>query len=77
MTANCEEAMAKKIARWQAAETIGISARQMRRWQERLEAFGYGGLFDRRRGQPFPKASPSARNMTSCTFIARLIAALE
>jgi seryl-tRNA(Sec) selenium transferase len=27
-------AMAKKITRWQAAEILGISDRQMRRWPE-------------------------------------------
>src|SRR5205814_369194 len=37
-------AMAKKITWWQAAEIIGISDRQMRRWRERYEAFGYDGL---------------------------------
>jgi hypothetical protein len=31
-------AMAKKITWWQAAEIIGISDRQMRRWHERLIA---------------------------------------
>ena len=50
-------AMAKKITWWQAAEIIGISDRQMRRWRERLEEHGYDGLFDRRRGQPSPQAS--------------------
>src|SRR5450755_4819095 len=44
----------------QAAEIIGISDRQMRRWRERLEEFGYDGLFDRRRGQPSPKRVPLA-----------------
>jgi transposase len=53
-------AMAKKITWWQAAEIIGISDRQMRRWHERLEEFGYDGLFDRRRGQPSPKRVPLA-----------------
>jgi transposase len=53
-------AMAKKITWWQAAEIIGISDRQMRRWHERLEKFGYDGLFDRRRGQPSPKRVPLA-----------------
>jgi transposase len=48
-------AIAKKITWWQAAEIIGISDRQMRRWRERYEEFGYDGLFDRRRGQPSPK----------------------
>ena len=44
-------AMAKKITWWQAAEIIGISDRQMRRWHERYEEFGFRGLFDRRSGQ--------------------------
>jgi transposase len=51
-------AMAKKITWWQAAEIIGISCRQMRRWRERDERHGYDGLFDRRRGQPSPKRVP-------------------
>src|SRR5437879_8155187 len=53
-------AIAKKITWWQAAEIIGISDRQMRRWKERYEEFGYDGLFDRRRGQPSPKRVPLA-----------------
>jgi transposase len=48
-------ALAKKITWWQAAEIIGISDRQMRRWHQRYEEFGYDGLFDRRRGKPSPK----------------------
>src|SRR5437879_1491201 len=48
-------AMAKKITWWQAAEIIGISDRQMRRWRQRYEEFGYDGLFDRRRGKPSPQ----------------------
>ena len=48
-------ALAKKITWWQAAEIIGISDRQLRRWRERYEEFGYDGLFDRRRGKPSPK----------------------
>src|SRR3981081_662123 len=54
-------AMAKKITWWQAAEIIGISDRQMRRWRERYEEFGYDGLFDRRRGTPSPKRVPLAQ----------------
>src|SRR5580700_11388605 len=53
-------AMAKRLTWWQAAEIIGISDRSMRRWRERLEEFGYDGLFDRRRGQPSPKRVPLA-----------------
>lgn len=53
-------AMAKKITWWQAAEIIGISDWQMRRWHERYEEFGFRGLFDRRRGKPSPKRVPLA-----------------
>src|SRR6266702_3202575 len=54
-------AMAKRITWWQAAEIIGISDRQMRRWRERYEKFGYDGLFDRRQGKPSPKRVPVAQ----------------
>jgi transposase len=53
-------ALAKKITWWQAAEIIGISDRQMRRWHDRYEEFGFRGLFDRRRGKPSPKKVPVA-----------------
>jgi len=48
-------AMAKKITWAQAGEIIGLCERQMRRWKERYEEFGYDGLFDRRKGKPSPK----------------------
>jgi transposase len=51
-------AMAKRITWWQAAEIIGISERQMRRWHRRYEKFGYDGLWDRRRGRPSPRRVP-------------------
>ena len=51
-------AMAGKITWWQAAEIVGISDRQMRRWKQRYEAYGYDGLYDRRRGQPSPRRVP-------------------
>ena len=51
-------AMARKITWWQAAEILGISDRQMRRWKKRYEAYGYDGLYDRRRGQPSPRRVP-------------------
>ena len=43
---------------YQAAEILGISDRQMRRWKWRYEQRGYDGLFDRRRQQPSPKRVP-------------------
>ncbi len=54
-------AMARKITWWQAAEIIGISDRQMRRWRERYEEHGYDGLMDRRRGVPSSKHVPLAQ----------------
>ena len=36
-------AMAKKITWAQAGEIIGLCERQMRRWKERYEEFGYDG----------------------------------
>jgi len=51
-------AMAKKLTWLQAAQIIGISARQMRRIKTRYEEYGYDGLFDRRRGTPSPKRVP-------------------
>jgi uncharacterized protein (TIGR03435 family) len=53
-------AMAKKLTWFQAAEIIGISDRQMRRWRERYEEHGYDGLMDRRRGVPSGKRVPLA-----------------
>src|ERR1035441_7968254 len=53
-------ALAKRITWWQAAEIVGISDRQMRRWHQRYEEFGYDGLFDRRLGKPSPKRVPMA-----------------
>jgi transposase len=53
-------ALAKRITWSQAAEIIGITDRQMRRWKERYEEFGYDGLFDRRLGKPSPKRVPLA-----------------
>ena len=48
-------AMAKKITWAQAGEIIGLCERQMRRWKERYQEYGYDGLFDRRTGKPSPK----------------------
>src|SRR5258708_40379508 len=45
-------ATAGKIKWWQAAELMGISARQMRRWRKRLGEQGPQGLLDRRRRKP-------------------------
>ena len=41
-----------------AAEILGISDRQMRRWKRRYELRGYDGLYDRRRKRPSPRRVP-------------------
>ena len=53
-------AIGKRITWWQAAEILGISVRQMRRWRYRYEREGYDGLYDRRRGIPSPRRVPLA-----------------
>jgi len=40
---------------YQAAEILGISDRQMRRWKIRYEKQGYDGIFDRRHRKPSVK----------------------
>src|SRR3977135_2834008 len=52
-------AMAKRISWYQTAEILGLSGRQMLRWQTRFKHEGYEGLFDRRRGVPSPKRMPT------------------
>src|SRR5437016_12473979 len=57
-------AMAKRITWYQAAEILGLSGRQMLRWQTRFKHEGYEGLFDRRRGVPSPKRVPGETGET-------------
>lgn len=40
---------------YEAAQILGISDRQMRRWKLRYERFGYDGLLDRRQKRPSEK----------------------
>src|SRR6202142_1787673 len=47
-----------KIKWWQAAELVGISERQMRRWRKRYEDQVYQGLLDRRRRKPSSRRVP-------------------
>ena len=53
-------AMSGQINWIQAAEILGMSDRQLRRWRQRWEAHGYDGLFDRRTQRPSPKRVPVA-----------------
>ena len=52
------KAMSGEIKWYQAAEIMGISNRQMRRWKKRYEEHGYDGLYDRRKHCPSPKRIP-------------------
>lgn len=44
----------------QAAEILGMSDRQLRRWRRNWDKYGYGGLFDHRTKRPSPKRVPMA-----------------
>ena len=48
-------AISGKINWIEAAEILGMSDRQLRRWRNRWDKYGYGGLFDHRTRQPSPK----------------------
>jgi hypothetical protein len=54
-------ATAGKITWWQAAELMGISERQMRRWRKGLEEQGHKGLLDRRKGTPSRRRVPKVK----------------
>lgn len=54
------KAMAGEYSWIQAAEILGMHPRSVRRWRERMEAYGYTGLLDRRRGTPSPRRAPLA-----------------
>src|SRR5882672_6926008 len=53
-------AISGKINWIQAAEILGMSDRQLRRWRNSWEKYGYGGLFDHRTKRPSPKRVPMA-----------------
>lgn len=51
-------AMSREITWIRAADILGMSPRNMRRWKERYKEHGYDGLLDRRTGRPSPKRAP-------------------
>lgn len=53
-------AISGKINWIQAAEILGMSDRQLRRWRIRWNKYGYDGLFDHRTQRPSPKRVPMA-----------------
>lgn len=52
------QAMSGRILWMQAAEILGISARQIQRIREKYRVEGYDGLFDHRRRKPSPRRVP-------------------
>src|SRR6185295_18566343 len=53
-------AISGKINWIQAAEILGMSDRQLRRWRIRWDKLGYDGLFDHRTQRPSPRRVPMA-----------------
>jgi len=51
-------AISGQILWMEAAEVLGVTDRQMRRWKRRYEEYGYDGLYDRRKKMPSPKRMP-------------------
>ena len=51
-------AISGQILWMEAAEILGITDRQMRRWKHRYKEYGYDGLYDRRKKMPSPKRMP-------------------
>lgn len=50
----------KQLSMLEAAEILGMSERQFRRYRDRYEEDGLEGLLDRRLGRPSPKRVPAA-----------------
>jgi transposase len=51
----------RELSMMEAAEILGMSERQFRRYRDRYEEEGDGGLLDRRLGKPSPKRITSAQ----------------
>ena len=66
-------ASAKKIARWQVPEIIGINDWHMRRWRERYDEVGYDRLFDHRRKKPSHQEAFSGAHLTIRQKLARFL----
>ncbi len=54
---------ARELTQEQAAEILGVSARAVRRWEDRYEANGAEGLYDRRHGKLANNRVPADRAM--------------
>lgn len=58
------KAISGEVHWYRAAEILGWSPRTLRRWRERYEAHGYGGLFDKRRLRPSGRRLPLGQLQT-------------
>jgi transposase len=54
-------ALSGELHWFRAAEILGWSPRTLRRWRERYEAYGYGGLIDKRRLRPSVRRIPAGQ----------------
>ena len=52
------KAMSGELKWYQAAEILGMSPRQLRRWKKRYEEHGYDGILDRRKTTPSQRRIP-------------------
>jgi Homeodomain-like domain-containing protein len=66
-------ARAKKITWWQAAEIIGISVRQMRRWRERYEEFGFRGIVCPAAGKTVAQTGAGGHAGTGAGSVSRVL----
>src|ERR1051326_1608952 len=71
------KAMGKQITWIQAAEILGMSDRNMRRYRNRLDKGGYDGLIDPRTRRPSPQASADGRRRASALAISGAILRLQ
>lgn len=62
------KAISGEVHWYRAAEILGWSPRTLRRWRERYEAHGYGGLFDKRRLCPSGRRLPAGQLETLLTL---------
>ena len=60
---------AGKLKWWEAAETMGVTDRTMRRWRERLHEHGCSGLWDYRKRSPSPKRWRNEGSSLTCIAI--------
>jgi len=63
------QAITAKLAWWQAAEILGVTARTMRRWRLRYQQYGVSRLQDRRRVDREGRAGVRRAALRACPQI--------